>query len=124
MKPQEVINIIEDVTWNDNGRHYGKIVPAREMAIEALRFKQDFETSKKFIQLPCKIGDYIEWRNTWGDITVLEVTGFEFDVRGDAKRYHTKYSDIQPPIGSEDVLTIIPQEEFDKQNGGLRSEQG
>lgn len=36
MKPQEAINIIEDVTWQDNGRHYGKIVPAREIAISAL----------------------------------------------------------------------------------------
>ena len=36
MKPQEVINIIEDVTWNDNGRHYGKINTAREMAISAI----------------------------------------------------------------------------------------
>lgn len=36
MKAQEVINIIEDVTWQDNGRHYGKINTAREMAIEAL----------------------------------------------------------------------------------------
>ena len=32
MKPQEVINIIEDVTWDDNGRHYGNINNAREMA--------------------------------------------------------------------------------------------
>lgn len=36
MKPQEAINIIEDVTWQDNGRHYGKVVPAREIAISAL----------------------------------------------------------------------------------------
>ena len=36
MTPQEAINIIEDVTWQDNGRHYGKIAPARELAILAL----------------------------------------------------------------------------------------
>lgn len=36
MTPQEAINIIEDVTWEDNGRHYGKVVPARELAISAL----------------------------------------------------------------------------------------
>lgn len=36
MTPQEAINIIEDVTWQDNGRHYGKIAPARELAISAL----------------------------------------------------------------------------------------
>ena len=36
MTPQEAINIIEDVTWKDNGRHDGKIVPAREIAIFAL----------------------------------------------------------------------------------------
>ena len=33
---EEAINIIEDVTWQDNGRHYGKIAPAREIAISAL----------------------------------------------------------------------------------------
>jgi hypothetical protein len=37
MTPQEVINIIEDVTWEHNGRHYGKISPAREFAISALK---------------------------------------------------------------------------------------
>ena len=36
MTPQEAINIIEDVTWQDNGRHCGKIVPAREVAISTL----------------------------------------------------------------------------------------
>lgn len=36
MTLQEAINIIEDVTWQDNGRHYGKIVPAREIAISTL----------------------------------------------------------------------------------------
>ena len=36
MTPQEAINIIEDVTWQDNGRHNGKIVSAREIAISAL----------------------------------------------------------------------------------------
>lgn len=36
MTLQEAINIIEDVTWQDNGRHYGKIAPAREIAISAL----------------------------------------------------------------------------------------
>ena len=36
MTYEEAINIIEDVTWQDNGRHYGKIVPAREIAISAL----------------------------------------------------------------------------------------
>ena len=36
MTNEEAINIIEDVTWQDNGRHYGKIAPAREIAISAL----------------------------------------------------------------------------------------
>lgn len=43
MTPQEVINIIEDVTWQDNGRHYGKIAHAREIAISAL----EKQTQKK-----------------------------------------------------------------------------
>lgn len=37
MTPKEAINIIEDVTWQDNGRHDGKIAPAREIAISALK---------------------------------------------------------------------------------------
>lgn len=36
MTNEEALNIIEDVTWQDNGRHYGKITPAREIAISAL----------------------------------------------------------------------------------------
>lgn len=111
MTLEEAINIIEDVTWQDNGRHYGKIVPARELAIEALKFKQDFETSKKFIQLPCAIGDYIKWRNAWGGIVVLEVMGFQFDNYGNAKKFLTKYSDIQPYIDGEDVISILTKEE-------------
>ena len=52
MTPQEVINIIEDVTWQDNGRHYGKIAPAREIAISAL----EKQTPKKVsvIEMPCE----------------------------------------------------------------------
>lgn len=37
MNPKEVIDIIEDVTWEDHGRHYGKINSAREMSIKALK---------------------------------------------------------------------------------------
>lgn len=36
MTPQEAIDIIDDVSWEDNGRHYGKIVPARDLAKSAL----------------------------------------------------------------------------------------
>ena len=36
MTPREAINIIEDVTWQDNGRHYGKIDAAREISISAI----------------------------------------------------------------------------------------
>jgi hypothetical protein len=36
MTEQETIAIIEDVTWQDNGRHYGKVAEARSMAIKAL----------------------------------------------------------------------------------------
>jgi len=33
---QEAIDIINDVTWQDNGRHYGKIEAVRNLAISAL----------------------------------------------------------------------------------------
>lgn len=36
MTPQEAINIIDDVTWDDNGRHYGKVSSAREISKQAL----------------------------------------------------------------------------------------
>lgn len=36
MTPQEAIDIIDDVSWEDNGRHYGKIVSARDLAKSAL----------------------------------------------------------------------------------------
>jgi hypothetical protein len=65
-----------------------------------------FKDKSKFIELPCRIGDYIEWRNEWGDIVFLEVTGFDFDEKGNAVKYHTKFSDIQPSIDDEDVLMI------------------
>lgn len=48
MTPQEAINIIEDVTWQDNGRHDGKIAPAREIAISAL----EKQIPKKPIKTP------------------------------------------------------------------------
>ncbi|MEG0898341.1 MAG: hypothetical protein RSF40_01345 [Oscillospiraceae bacterium] len=37
----EAINILEDVTMQDNGRHYGKIAPARDLAIVALQEKAE-----------------------------------------------------------------------------------
>ena len=65
MTPQEAINIIEDVTWQDNGRHNGKIVYAREIAISALE-KQVLKKPKKkeenqystFYDCPC-CGGYL-----------------------------------------------------------------
>lgn len=45
MTIEEAIAIIEDVTWKDFGRHYGKIPVAREMAILAL------EEVKKYIAI-------------------------------------------------------------------------
>lgn len=73
-----------------------------------------FKDKTKFIELPCRTGDYIKWRNNWGNIVTLEVTGFEFDTKGNAKKYHTKYSDIQPFIDDEDVINIIPKERLSK----------
>lgn len=45
MTPQEAIEIIDDVTWDDNGRHYGKITSAREIAKAALEYR----TPKKYL---------------------------------------------------------------------------
>ena len=65
MTPQEAINIIEDVTWQDNSRHNGKIVPAREIAISALEKQVPKKPKKKeenqystFYDCPC-CGGYL-----------------------------------------------------------------
>ena len=47
MTPQKAIDIIDDVSWEDNGRHYGKIVPARNLAKSALEK-----------QIPKKVDEY------------------------------------------------------------------
>lgn len=72
---------------------------------------EDFKDKTKFIELPCRIGDYIKWRNECGDIVILEVTGFDFDKKGNAIKYHTKYSDIQPYV---DETEIAPKERLSK----------
>ena len=69
-----------------------------------------FKDKSKFIELPCRMGDYIEWRNKLGNIVTLEVTGFEFDSSGNVVNYHTKYSDIQPSINDENLIGVIPKE--------------
>ena len=75
-----------------------------------------FKDNSKFIELPCRIGDYIKWRNEWGDIVFLEVTGFDFDEKGNAVKYHTKYSDIQPYV---DETEIVPKERLSQERGKL-----
>ena len=78
-----------------------------------------FKDKSKLIELPCKIGDYIKWRNNWGGTVLLEVTGFDFDVKGNVIKYHTKYSDIQPFIDDENVINIIPKERLSQERGKL-----
>ena len=46
-----------------------------------------------------------------GDIVFLEVTGFDFDEKGNAVKYHTKFSDIQPYV---DETEIVPKEKLSK----------
>lgn len=69
-----------------------------------------------YIKLPCVIGDYIKWKNKFGKIVVLKITGFSFNNRGKATHFHTEYSDIKPMVGGEDVYGIIPKEEYIKEN--------
>lgn len=47
---QNAINIINDVTWVDNGRHYGKIDKVRDLAIQALTEKQNESNSTGFLR--------------------------------------------------------------------------
>ena len=69
-----------------------------------------------YIKLPCAIGDYIKWKNKFGKIVALKVTGFSFNSKGKATHFHTEYSDIRPTVGGEDVYDIIPKEEYIKEN--------
>lgn len=58
MTPQEAIDIIDDVSWEDNGRHYGKIVSARDLAKSALEKqipKKPYKTKEPISQ---KQNDY------------------------------------------------------------------
>lgn len=52
MKPEEVIEIINDLTWNDGGRHFGRIAKARDLAIQALEK-----------QMPKKLTDAVLYPN-------------------------------------------------------------
>lgn len=51
----EAIEIIKDVTWQDNGRHYGKIDKVRNMAIEALKEKQHWKQKCDYCLNPTKL---------------------------------------------------------------------
>lgn len=60
MTEQEAIAIIEDVTWQDNGRHYGKVAEARSMAIKALEKQIPYkpqEYEDKYYS--CKCGEVL-----------------------------------------------------------------
>ena len=73
-----------------------------------------FKDRSKFIELPCKVGDYIEWKNNRGNVVLLEIKGFEFDEQGNAQKYLTKYSDIQPFVDSEGIMSVIAKEEAEQ----------
>jgi hypothetical protein len=73
-----------------------------------------FKDKSKSVDLPCKVGDYIEWQNNRGNIVLLEIKGFEFDEQGNAQKYLTKYSDIQPFVDSKDVMSVIAKEEAEQ----------
>ena len=108
-------DICKDCMKADVCKHKANIDkdPIIGMSVEQCEY---FKDKSKFIELPCRMGDYIEWRNEWGDIVFLEVTGFDFDEKGNAVKYHTKYSDIQPYV---DETEIVPKEKLSQERGKL-----
>ena len=87
MAPQEALNIIEDVTWQDNGRHYGKIAPAREIAISALEKQTpkkplDIEDTKYKVSYKCPVCKTVhvnEWCGTSWKLPFCSTCGQALD---------------------------------------------
>lgn len=86
-----------------------KIAPADTPCDECTKFKE----KSKFVELPCKVGDYFEWDNGAGSLFYFEITGFEFNPTGKVIRYIT--NDVLSPIVSHRAIKrILTREEVEK----------
>ena len=73
---------------------------------------EHFKDRSKFIELPCKVGDYLEWDDGDGVLFYYEVLGFRFNMIGEISRFITK--DLQPIISHSSIKRILTKEEAEQ----------
>ncbi len=71
-----------------------------------------FKNCSKFIELPCKVGDYLEWDDGDGVSLYFEVLGFRFNMLGEISRFVTK--NMQPIISHGSIKRILTKEEAEQ----------
>lgn len=72
----------------------------------------DFKDRSKFIEAPCKVGDYLEWDDGDGVPLYFEVLGFRFNMLGEISRFVTK--NMQPIISHRSIKRILTKEEAEQ----------
>jgi hypothetical protein len=96
----------EATTLSDAGREVQFLADVVEM-LEKGHSKQ----SENVIELPCKVGDFIEWKTEKGT-KLYRVNGFYYDPNDRGLRY---LIDICiPVIDNENIVRIITKEEHEK----------
>ena len=73
---------------------------------------EEFKDHSKFIELPCKVGDYLERDDGDGVPLYFEVLGFRFNMLGEISRFVTK--NMQPIISHRSIKRILTKEEAEK----------
>lgn len=71
-----------------------------------------FKDTLKIVELPCKIGDYLEWDNGVGKLFYFKVIGFDIDVNGKVLRYITE--DVMPEVLNKSIKRIVPKDEMEQ----------
>ncbi len=71
-----------------------------------------FKDVSKIVELPCKIGDYLEWDNGVGKSFYFQVIGFDIDVNGKVLRYITE--EVIPEVLNKSIKRIVPKEEMEQ----------
>lgn len=71
-----------------------------------------FKDTLKLVELPCRIGDYIEWDNGVGKLFYFEIIGFDFDTSGKVVRYITE--EVIPVVSHKSIKRIITKEDVER----------
>ncbi len=70
----------------------------------------DFKPKSRFIELPCAVGDYVEWDNNLGVKTLYRVKGYMCDSVG----FRFILDDFSPVVNHENITRILTKEEAEK----------